>query len=109
MLPTTPLHELQNLRWYIQHLTDESEYDDLNNPLHEDNWMLQTNRKVMKYLIYNLYYMNHKHVNKNHIRPMIKVIPHQKHHIDEGESTKDEEEKKILHLIQLLKLQKIQH
>ena len=26
MLPTTPLQELQNLRWYIQHVIDESDY-----------------------------------------------------------------------------------
>ena len=28
MLPTTPLQELFNLRWCIQHLIDESESDD---------------------------------------------------------------------------------
>ena len=33
---------------------DESEYDDdLNNPLSEDNWLLQTRTKFMKYVIYN--------------------------------------------------------
>ena len=46
----THLQELFNLRWYIQHLIDERGYDDddddyLDNPLSEDNWMLQTNRK----------------------------------------------------------------
>ena len=49
MLPTTPQKELFNLRWYIQHLIDQSEYDDddddLNSPLHEDNWLMQTRRK----------------------------------------------------------------
>ena len=28
MLPTTPLKQLSKLRWYIQHLIDEFEYDD---------------------------------------------------------------------------------
>ena len=28
MLQTTPLQKLQNLRWYIQHLIDESESDE---------------------------------------------------------------------------------
>ena len=41
ILPTTPWQERFNLRWYIQHLIDESEYDydddGLNNPLSEDN------------------------------------------------------------------------
>ena len=59
MLHHTPMKELYNLRWYIQHLIDESEYDDddnnLNNPLSEHNWMLQTNRKLMNYVIYILH------------------------------------------------------
>ena len=97
MLPNTLLKELYNLRWYIQYLIDESgyDYDDdefLGNPLHEDNWMLQTNRKFMKYVIYILHSMTHKHVNKNPIRPIIKVIPYHKHHTDEGESAKNEGE-----------------
>ena len=44
MLPTTLLQELKNLRWYIQHLIDESGYDDdddeFNHCLSEDKWML---------------------------------------------------------------------
>ena len=39
--------------------------------------------------------MTHKHVNKNPIRPIIKVKPYQKLDIDEGESTKDEGESTI--------------
>ena len=34
----TPLQELFNLRWYKQHLIDQSE-DELENPLSEENWM----------------------------------------------------------------------
>ena len=42
ILHQTPLKELFNLRWYIQHLIDENENED-ENPLHEQNWMKQTN------------------------------------------------------------------
>ena len=46
MMPTTPLQMLENLRWYIQHLINESQYlyddDESNYPLSEDKWMLQT-------------------------------------------------------------------
>ena len=90
ILPTTPLQELFNLQWYIQHLIDESEYDDddddLNNPLNKDNWLLQTGRKFMKYVIYNGHTVTHKKLDKNPVRPIIKANPHHKHHIDEGES-----------------------
>ena len=72
----THLQELFNLRWYIQHLIDERGYDDddddyLDNPLSEDNWMLQTNRKFMKYVIYNGHSMTLEQLNKNLIRPII--------------------------------------
>ena len=57
ILPTTPLKELYNLRWFIQHLIDENGYhyddDDFNNSINEDIWLLQTRRKFMKYVIYN--------------------------------------------------------
>ena len=55
MMATTPLKELFNLRWYIQYLIDEceSDDDDLDNHLNEDNWLFQTRRKLMKYVIYN--------------------------------------------------------
>ena len=51
MLPTTTLQELYNLRWYIQHLIDENEYqyddDEWTNPLSESNWIYQTNKHFM--------------------------------------------------------------
>ena len=57
-MPSTPLQELQNIRKYIQHLMDESEYDyenvDFDDPLSEHNWLSQTRGKFMKYVIYNL-------------------------------------------------------
>ena len=53
MMPTTPLQMLENLRWYIQHLINESGYlyddDESNYPLTEDKWMLLTHGKFMKY------------------------------------------------------------
>ena len=55
MMPTTPLEELYNLWRYIQHLILESEYDyddkEFDNPLDEDNWLLQTRGKYMKFVI----------------------------------------------------------
>ena len=52
ILHQTLLHELFNLRWYIQHLIDESG-DEIENPLIEENWMKQTNWKFIKYVIHN--------------------------------------------------------
>ena len=58
MMPTTPLKGLYNLYRYIQHLILESEYDDdeeeFDNPLDdEENWLLQTRGKYMKFVIYH--------------------------------------------------------
>ena len=57
-MPSTPLQELQNIRKYIQHLMDESDYDydddGFDDPLSEHNWLSQTRGKFMKYVIYNL-------------------------------------------------------
>ena len=93
ILHQTPLQELFNLRWYIKHLIDENEYDDeFDNHLSEDNWMLQTNWKFIKYVIHNKHSMTPKQSKKNPIEPIIKVKPHQKLDTDEGESAKDEEE-----------------
>ena len=91
----TPLQKLFNLRWYIQHLLDESQSDDddddeFDNPLSEDNWMLQTNWKFIKYVIHNKHSMTPRQLKKNPIEPIIKVKPHQTFDTDEGESIKDE-------------------
>ena len=89
MMPTTPLKELYNLRRYIQHLILECEYDydddDLDNPLHEDNWLFQS-RKFMKSVIYNGHAMIHKLVDKSAVRPITKVNPNHKLDTDERES-----------------------
>ena len=54
MLPTTTLQEFDNLRWYIQHLIDENEYqydgDEWTNPISESNWIYRTNKHFMKYV-----------------------------------------------------------
>ena len=61
MMSPTPLQELINLRWYIQHLIHESGYlyddDESNYPLSEDKWMLQTHGKFMKYVFFTLHRM----------------------------------------------------
>ena len=92
----TPLQELFNLRWHIQHLIDESQSDDdddgFDNPLSEDNWMLQANWKFIKYVIHKKHSMTPKQLKKNPIKPIIKVHPNQECDIDEGESSIDEEE-----------------
>ena len=54
ILHQTPLKEVFNLSWYIQHLMDENEDED-ENPLSHQNWMKQTNWKFIKYVIH------HKH------------------------------------------------
>ena len=57
MMPNTPLKELYNLWRYIQYHILESEYeyddDEFDNPLNEDNWLLQTRGKYMKFVIYH--------------------------------------------------------
>ena len=56
-MPNTPLKELYNLYRYIQYLILESEFeydeDKFENPLDEDNWLLQTGGKYMKFFIYH--------------------------------------------------------
>ena len=54
--------------------------------------MLQTNWKFIEYVIHNKHSMTPKQLKKTPIEPIIKIKPHQPLGIDEGESTKDEEE-----------------
>ena len=111
MLPTTLLQELFDLRWYIQHLIDESESDDddLNNPPNQDNWLLQTRRKFMKYVIYNGHTMTHKHVDKNPGRQITKANPHHKHDTDEGSLPNLQDHQNVQYLAHLQELQRIEH
>ena len=54
IMPNTPLKELYNLYRHIQHFILESEFDyddiEFDKPLDEDNWLLQTRGKFMKYM-----------------------------------------------------------
>ena len=50
ILHQTPLQEIFNIRWYIQHLVYVSG-DEIENPLSEENWMLQD----PIYLLFNSY------------------------------------------------------
>ena len=63
------------MRWYIQHLMDESE-DENKNPLSEQNWMKQTNWKFIKYVM----------------KPFEEIIKigHEQLDTEEGESNEEE-------------------
>ena len=92
MLPTTTLQEFYILRWYIQHLVDQKEYqygdDEWNNPLSESNWRFHTNKHFMKYVNFTLQQMTPEQIKQNPIT----VHPNQKHDTEEGESNTGEQE-----------------
>ena len=94
MMSTTPLQQLENLRWYIQQLIHESGYlhdnDESNFPLSEDKWMVHTHGKFMKYVLFTLHRMTPEKLNMNPFKPTIKVITNQELDVNEGESNKDE-------------------
>ena len=58
MMQTNLFQELYNLRRYITHVMNESDYDpddpDFGHPLSEHNWLSQTRGRFMKYVIYTL-------------------------------------------------------
>ena len=62
---------------------DDDDDDEWTNPLSESNWIFQTNKKFMKYVIFTLLKMTPEQLNQNPIT----VHPNQKHDTDEGEST----------------------
>ena len=90
---------LENLRWYIQHLINESRYldddDESNYPLSEDKWMLQTHGKFMKYVLFTLQRMTPEQMKMNPIRSIIKVKTNEKPDTEEGESNTNEQESTI--------------
>ena len=96
MMSPTPLQELINLRWYIQHLIHESGYlyddNESNYPLSEDKWMLQTHGKFMKYVFYTLHRMTPEQMKMNPIKPIIKVKTNEELDKEEGGSIIDEQE-----------------
>ena len=87
----TPLQELFNLRWYIQHVIDESE-GEFENHLSEENWMEQTNWKFIKYVIHHKQSMTPEQLKKKSLEKVIKIKQHEQLDTAEGESNKDEEE-----------------
>ena len=86
MLPTTTLQEFYNLRWFIQHLIDENEYqyddDEWTNPLSGSDWTYQTNKTFMKHVIFTLQKMTPEQLKLNPLT----VHPNQKLDTEEGES-----------------------
>ena len=89
ILPYTPMKKIFNLRWYIQHLMDESE-DEAQNPLCEENWMKQNNCKFIKYVIHHRHPMTPEQLKQ---KPFEEIFKNQ-HEIldtDEGESIEEEE------------------
>ena len=68
----TPLKELFNLRWYIQHLMDESE-DENENPLSHENWMKQTNQKFIKYIFHQKHSMTPGKIKRIPFKEIIKI------------------------------------
>ena len=95
MLPTTTLQDFYNLRWYIQYLIDENEYqyddDEWTNPLSESNWIYKTNKHFMKYVNFNLQEMTPEQLKQN----LITGHPNKKIDTEEGESNTDEQESTI--------------
>ena len=73
------MKEFYNLRWYIQHLVDQHEYqygeNEWTNPLHESYWTYKTNKQFMKYVNFTLNEMTPEQVKMNPIKPIIKVKP----------------------------------
>ena len=88
-----------NLRWYIQHLVDEYEYqygdNEWTNPLHESNWTYRTNKQLMKYVNFTLKEMTPEQMKIKPIKPIIKVNTNEELDTEEGESNTDEQESTI--------------
>ena len=90
ILHQTPLREVFDLRWYIQHLMHESENED-ENPLNHENWMKQTNWKFIKYVIHHKHSMTPEQLKQKPFKQMLKK-QHEKLDTEEGESNEEEEE-----------------
>ena len=89
------MKEFFNLRWFIQHLIDENEYqyddNEWTNPLSESNWTYQTNKTFMKYVNFTLNEMTPEQLKHN----TITVHLNQKLDTEEGESNTNEQESTI--------------
>ena len=93
------MKEFYNLRWYIQHLVDEYEYqygdNEWTNPLHESNWTYRTNKQFMKYVNFTLKEMTPEQMKMKPIKPIIKVKTNEENDTEEGESNTDGQESTI--------------
>ena len=91
------MKEFFNLRWYIQHLVDEYEYEyqygdnEWTNPLHESNWTYRTNKQFIKYVNFTLKGMTPEQMKMNPIKPIIKVKTNEELDTEEEEFTTSEE------------------
>ena len=89
------MKEFFNLRWFIQLLIDEYEYqygdNEWTNPLHESNWTHITNKQFMKYVNFILKQMTPEQLKR---KPSVEIFKnqHEKVDTDERESTKVQEE-----------------
>ena len=92
-LHQTPFKEVFNLRWYIQHLMDQSE-DENENPLNHENWMKQTNWKFLKYVIHHKHSLTPEQLKQKPFEEIIK-IQHENIDTEEWESNEEEEETTI--------------
>ena len=52
-IPTTPLKIIYNFRRYIQHVMQQPYANQQDHPLLQDNWIEQTNKGFMKFVIYH--------------------------------------------------------
>ena len=88
-----------NLRWYIQHLVDEYDYqygdNEWTNPLQESNWTYRTNKQFMKYVNFTLKEMTPEQMKINPIKPLIKVKTNEELDTEEGESNLGQQESTI--------------
>ena len=72
ILHHTPLREVFNLRYYIQHLMDETE-DQHENPLSEENWMKQNNWKFINYVIHHRHPIMPEQLNRNLMKKFSRI------------------------------------
>ena len=93
------MKEFFNLRWYIQHLVDEYEYqygdNEWTNPLHESNWTYRTNKQFMNYVNFTLKEMTPEQMKMKPIKPILKVNTNEVLDTEEGESNSDEQKSTI--------------
>ena len=93
------MKELYNLRWYIQHLVDEYEYqyggNEWTNSLHESNWTYRSNKQFMNNVNFTLKEMTPDQMKINPIKPIIQVKTNEELDTEEGESNTDEHQSTI--------------